>query len=334
MTRIPDDFALKRALDALPREIDPPEDYWPAIRAGMAHRAFTKARPEPRFTWSAKRVRLAAMVTLLVASAGTLMVTRRNAGRWQLATTSVSVRPFVVGEQFVSGGDSARLTVGRIGEVDVESGTAVRLLRAKWSEHRLALARGTIHARISAPPRLFIVETPSGTAVDMGCAYTLAVDSVGNSRLVVTDGWVEFADHGRMSLIPAGFSAASRRGAGVGTPVADRAPAALVTAVDALDRSAMANDSALGVVLALAEKRDAVTLWHVLGSWRGSDDQRRRVYDKLAAMVPPPTVNATFDAVQRDPWAMKLWWEELPGTLPIVPEWQRRLWTTWLRVTG
>ena len=329
-----DDFALKRALDALPREIEPPEDHWPAIRAGMAHRAFTNRRPEPRFAWTAQRIRLAAMVTLLAVSAGTLMVTRRNAGRWQLATATMSARPFVVGEQFVSGSDSARLTVGRIGEVDVESGTEVRLVRAKWSEHRLALARGAIHARISAPPRFFIVETPSGTVVDMGCAYTLAVDSVGNSRLIVTAGWVEFTERGRTSLIPAGFSAASRHGAGVGTPVADGASAALVAAVNALDRNAMANDSALGVVLDLAQKRDAVTLWHVLGGWRGSVEQRRRVYDKLAAMVPPPTPNATFDAVHRDPWAMKLWWERLPGTLPIVPEWQQRLWTTWLRVMG
>ena len=334
MTRTPDDFALKRALDALPREIEPPEDHWPAIRAGMAHRAFTNARPERRFPWSAQRIRLAAMVTLLAVSAGALMVTRRDAGRWQLATATATARPFVVGEQFVSGGDSARLTVGRIGEVNVESGTEVRLVRAKWSEHRLALTRGTIHARISAPPRLFIVETPSGTAVDMGCAYTLAVDSVGNSRLIVTDGWVEFTERGRTSLIPAGFSAASRHGAGVGTPVADRASAALVAAVDALDHSAMTNDSALGAVLELVQKRDAVTLWHVLGSWRGSVGQRRRVYDKLAAMVPPPTRNATLEAVQRDPRAMKLWWEQLPGTLPIVPEWQRLLWTTWLRVTG
>ena len=234
-----DDFELKRAMDALPREIEPVgDDLWPGIRAGLRTDARTRGRtgaPGHRGAWVPAKLRIAALLTLLAVSAGTLTVMRHNAGIWELSSASLSARRFSVGDQFVSGSDSARLTVGRIGEVDVAAGTELRLIQAKWSEHRLALARGTIHARIDAPPRLFVVETPSGTAVDLGCAYTLAVDSTGDSRLVVTAGWVEFSERGRTSLIPAGFSAQAHRGTGIGTPVADDAPAALVAAVHALD---------------------------------------------------------------------------------------------------
>ena len=33
-----DDLELKRALDALPRSIDPPEDLWPSVRGRLAPR--------------------------------------------------------------------------------------------------------------------------------------------------------------------------------------------------------------------------------------------------------------------------------------------------------
>ena len=51
------------------------------------------------------------------------------------------------------------------------------------SNHGLALARGEIRAKISAPPRLFFVDTPSGTAVDLGCEYTLQTDEDGTGML-------------------------------------------------------------------------------------------------------------------------------------------------------
>jgi hypothetical protein len=54
----------------------------------------------------------------------------------------------------------------------------------------LSLERGALHARIAAPPRLFIVDTPSAMAVDLGCEYKLDVDAAGNSRLHVTSGFV------------------------------------------------------------------------------------------------------------------------------------------------
>lgn len=323
-----DDLELKRAMAALPREIEPPVDAWPAIRAKLE--TGQPATGDRRHGSRVARMRIAALLTLLAISAGTLTVTRHNAGRWELSSAALTPRPFAVGDQFVSGRDSARLKVGTIGDVAVAAGSEVRLIQAKWSEHRLALARGSIHARISAPPRLFIVETPTGTAVDLGCEYTLDVDASGNTTLDVTAGWVSFEDHGRASLIPAGMRAITRRGGAVGTPFMTDAPDALRAALTAFDAGDH-GDTVIATVLHSARPRDAVTLWHIVQ--RSDGDARRRVFQRLIQLVPPPD-GVTADAVLDDTRMMTLYWTKLPGALPIVPEWQEKLWRLWLRVAG
>jgi hypothetical protein len=331
MTNAHDDFGLKRALDALPRQIEPGgDDLWPGIRAGLrtvapGHRRTGAPRP-----WGIQRLRIAALLALLAVSAGALTLSRQTAGQWHLADASGAVRRFAVGEALATGADSARFTVGTIGEVDADAGTRVQLLAAKWSEHRLALTRGTIHARITAPPRLFIVETPSGSAVDLGCEYTLEVDSLGTSTLVVTAGWVSFEDQGRESLIPAGMRAVTRRGGAVGTPFMHDAPASLRAALTAFDAGDH-GDSVIAAVLRSARPRDAVTLWHLVQRTEGA--RRDQVFQRLIQLVPPPS-DIPAASLMDDPHMMKLYWTRLPGTLPIVPEWQEKLWRLWLRVMG
>ena len=338
-----DDFELKRQLDALPRAIEPPAEAWAGIRARLAPRSAQLADRTPppvdatsvtSAWWRRPRaVRIAALLTLLAVSGGALIVTQRAAGAWHLAGPSGS-RLFRPGEMLATGAGVASLTVGTIGQVELDTATRVRLLASRATEHRLALERGTLRAEILAPPRLFVVETPSGTAIDLGCAYTLEVDSLGNSSIVVTAGWVEFSDRGRTALIPAGFRTTARHGLGVGTPVADDASPALVAAVEALDRYGMASDSALDIILREARPSDAVTLWHLLSGWRGSYLRRVRLHDRLAAITPPPAEARASVVFRNDPMLMRLWWEKLPGTLPIVPQWQRTVWMFWLRIAG
>ena len=45
-------------------------------------------------------------------------------------------------------------------------------------------------ARVVAPPRVLVVETPAADAVDLGCAYALEVEADGSTRLSVTSGQV------------------------------------------------------------------------------------------------------------------------------------------------
>ena len=56
----------------------------------------------------------------------------------------------------------ATITVADIGEVEVDPNTRIRLVKTQADEHRLALDHGRMKATISAPPRLFFVDTPSG----------------------------------------------------------------------------------------------------------------------------------------------------------------------------
>src|SRR5436309_715730 len=83
---------------------------------------------------------------------------------------------------------------------------------------RVALERGKLHAFITAPPRLFFVDTPSAEAIDLGCEYTLAVDDAGIGLLHVTLGWVMLERDGRESYVPIGAMCETRPGVGPGTP--------------------------------------------------------------------------------------------------------------------
>ena len=84
----------------------------------------------------------------------------------------------------------ARIAVGDIGTEEVAPNTRLRMVASRPSEQRLKLAYGEISASVSAPPRLFFVDTPASTAVDLGCAYTMKADGDGNGLLRVTLGWV------------------------------------------------------------------------------------------------------------------------------------------------
>lgn len=216
----------------------------------------------------------------------------------------------------------AQIKVGNIGEVQVEPNTRVRLVNARVTDHRLALERGTIRARIWAPPRLFSVETPSATAVDLGCAYTLQVDDSGAGLLRVSSGWVAFVLHGRESFVPAGAMAQTRPGIGPGTPYYEDASAQLQQALSQLDfggvedgikggirRGSSPRTAALKTVLAEARPRDALTLWHLLSRLQG--EERATVFQKMAMLAPPPKGVTMAGILAGDQRMLDLWWNEL-----------------------
>jgi len=216
-----------------------------------------------------------------------------------------------VGEWIDTGKGRARLSVGGIGEVQLEPATRVRLVDAGDRSHRLSLSRGLLHATIWAPPGQFLVDTPSAVAVDLGCRYTLEVGEDGAGLLRVEAGWVGFESHGLQSLVPAGAACPTRRGIGPGTPYYETAPEALSRALAVLDfgRDPAERDAALSAVLAAARGRDALSLWHLLSRVNG--DARGRVFDRLAALVPPPA-GVTREGALRGEAAMRdAWWDEL-----------------------
>ena len=216
-----------------------------------------------------------------------------------------------IGEWLETDGNSrAQIAVGSIGNVEIDENTRVRLLETDATEHRLELARGKMSARIWAPPRLFFVDTPSAVAADLGCAYTLAVDDHGASLLRVTSGWVALELKDRESIVPAGAACETRPGIGPGTPYFEDAPAGFHEALQKID---FENDStALELLLSQARPRDTLTLWHLLA--RVNSEERVRVYEKMAAIVPPPAGVTREGVLQLDQKMLDTWRHALEST--------------------
>jgi ferric-dicitrate binding protein FerR (iron transport regulator) len=289
------------------------------------HASVRRPRRALVLAWSG----LAAAV-LIAAVVGTWWFSRGSRDGWEVST--LAGRPTIEGKGV---GERTRLSlgarlatdavsrasvrIGRIGEVEIGPSSSVRLVRADVTDNRLALERGVLRARIWAPPRLFFVETPSATAVDLGCAYTLEVDAGGAGLLRVTLGWVAFDDHGRESFVPEGAACRTRPGLGPGTPWFEDAPTPLTEALERLD--ARPDDrGALSVVLSEARPRDALTLWHLLSKL--SDDGRALVFDRLAEIVSLPASVTREGILAHDREMLDTAWDALG--LGVTSWW--RLW--------
>jgi len=205
-------------------------------------------------------------------------------------------------------GARAKILIDRIGEVDVEPGSRLRLLPTRGREHRLALDSGTLRAFIWAPPRRFFVETPEAVAVDLGCAYSLQVETSGAGWLRVAFGWVSFFSPttDREVYVPAGAACILLPGRGAGTPHFEDASKRFLTAVGRLDASTEDRE-AVSILLAEARRKDALTLLQLLPHL--ALPERTRIFDGLAGLVPPPA-GVERDAILRgDQRALGRYWE-------------------------
>lgn len=287
-----------------------PDSVWASIEASLD--AKTKAKPVSRLTWT---LGIAAAGTVVLAT-GAWWATRPPKPAWQVVRVDGKLTEhgkIQVGDWLQTDGSSrARISVGDIGTIDVAPNTRVRMVASQPGEQRLRLARGEISASVTAPPRLFLVDTPASTAVDLGCAYTMKADEDGSGFLHVTLGWVSLEWAGRESLVPAGASCRSRPKIGPGTPYFDDASQALqdaLVAFDFGDGGESAGSASLDTVLAEARVRDTLTLWHLLSRVRPAE--RQRVYNRIVDLVPLPKGISPDLALQLDPETLKHWREEL-----------------------
>jgi hypothetical protein len=219
----------------------------------------------------------------------------------------------------------ASISQNDLGEIRVDPDSRVRLLQSGPNRKRIQLDVGTIHAAIWAPPTQFVVDTPSATAVDLGCAYTLQVAPDGSGTLRTTLGWVGFHLHGRDSFIPAGAMCATRPATGPGTPYFEDASPAFREALAHFDSEAQGSPEAspaLSAILAEARPRDALSLWHLLS--RTSGVARGSVYDRLAALVPAPSGVTRDGILQLNPQMLDLYWNALNlGDISIWRFWEQ-----------
>jgi hypothetical protein len=222
----------------------------------------------------------------------------------------------------------ASVAVAEIGRLEVEPMTRLRLLQSGTGRKRIALYRGTIRATIWAPPGQFVVDTPSAVAVDLGCMYTLHVDDAGNGILRTTLGWVGFHRNGHESFIPAGAACATNAKSGPGTPYFEDASDAFrsaLTRLDSMEPDPSRRKSALDLVLHEARARDALTIWHLLS--RVSATERPSVYNRLAALVPPPSGVTREGILRLDITMLDSWWNALDlGDISLWRHWEQS-WT-------
>jgi hypothetical protein len=206
----------------------------------------------------------------------------------------------------------ATVAIANIGRLYVDPNTKLRLLVTKSDEHRVSLERGRVEAQTWAPPRLFIVDTPSATAVDLGCQYTLEVEKDGGSLLHVKLGMVSLENHGRSAFVPAHFLARTQRAGAIGTPFHEDASEQFQSALNTIDfsRDERARETEARLILAQAQDRDAVTLWHLLP--RVDSQMRADVYDRLVAMAPPPREVTRSGILSLDSKMLRAWGEAIP----------------------
>lgn len=261
---------------------------------------------------------LAAAATLVIATFGSKDVVQLPAASWSVeplaGTPMLGSEPLRASAEMYEGDwlitddtSGAVIEVGLLGKVHVEPNSRVRLLKASSSDHRLSLASGTLHATIWAPPRLFFVETPSATAIDLGCAYTLAVDEEGRGRLCVTSGWVSLEKLGRETVVPSGAVCETRPGVGPGTPYFGGASDEFRLALARYDFNGGARED-LEMVLRESEICEVFTLWQLLPEVR--DEYRGLIYDRMAQILPPPAGVTREGVLALDENMMQVWGAE------------------------
>jgi hypothetical protein len=193
------------------------------------------------------------------------------------------------------------------GRIELQPGSEIRVMESAPGRQRMKLQRGQLHALIWAPPRQFVVDTPSVRAIDLGCQYDLSVDERGDGFLRVETGWVAFQTGQRESFIPAGAACRTTLARGPGIPFFEDAPSNLRSALAEYEQSGSA--AALTTVLAAARREDGLTLWHLLG--RVNARQADAVFDRFAQLVPLPADVSRDKVLARDPAAIDLCWNAL-----------------------
>jgi len=190
-----------------------------------------------------------------------------------------------------------------VGHVTVEPRSRVRFR----DQHRVELARGELHAKVDAPPRLFVVDTPAAQAVDLGCEYRLTVDADGATRLEVLKGEVSLEGHGASSRVSEGATCVTRPGEAPGVPRSKLADPAFDGALTAWET----HQGGIEPVLATARPADAISLWNLLP--RVDEQKRPEVLEKLKGVIATAPKDAPdSDVVKLKEPALEHLWQAFP----------------------
>jgi hypothetical protein len=178
----------------------------------------------------------------------------------------------------------------------------LRLVTTGPNEHRVELARGWISAHVTAPPRLFVVDTPVATAVDLGCAYELRVAADTHAaHLVVRKGAVSLEGARGFVYVPATFEVDIAPDHHIGLPVHTTASDPVRLAVRGF---AQGVPESIDALVAAADIWDRVTLWNAINVTTRDRNKLVAALERLAPL-PDPALHAKV--LVADPDAMDIW---------------------------
>ncbi len=201
----------------------------------------------------------------------------------------------------------ALLRSGIIGDIDIAPASEVKLVTVNKKEYTLFLRTGKISAKTWSPPDFFKIEIPSGEITDLGCAFSLEVNSDNSSVLQVSSGWIKLKSGNEKIIIPAGMSFKTNEDGNLGVPLNINTSPEFKNAVEIYENENKAD--ALQNILSNARKIDEVSLWYLLKESNPPD--KRMIYDKLAEFVLPPE-NVNYNGILNGDKEMLLsWWEKL-----------------------
>lgn len=267
-------------------------------------------KAKPRRSGSTRMLMAASVLLALVAAWLFVAYTQRGAGLAVVHQSGATAR-LGEGKWLRTTDQSAEVSLREIGTVKVAPQSQVRLVSLKQNEQRLELLKGQIHARVIAPPRLFIVETPATTAVDLGCEYVLRVTEQGDTELEVRSGAVALEGKGHAVYVPQGHHAVTRKTTGTGLPSRPDAPALFREALASIEASETQTvpQETLATLLREAKKFDAPTLFELMQ--RVPPPQQRVVAEQLAALIPPSKPGIVMRVLNGDEAALRAWWHDI-----------------------
>jgi hypothetical protein len=310
-------------LNTLPKHIEPKEDLWDGIEKEITknkvefkkvsenyytfEKISTLSKKETRNHSFATKYIITSLVAALILI--TLIIYLPNYFKIENSTTSIDdsgnfwvvsslqgspkihdkeinvVDTLKIGEWLITDDSSkAMLSVAQIGDIILDPGTKLKIVKSDNNEHRILLDHGTINANINTKPRSFIVDTKSTEAVDLGCEYTFSVDRKGNGLLFVKSGMVELKSSGRNSLVSAGNFCITKAGFGPGTPYSKYSSSNFRKLLLDFDFKGV-NDKALKDILKNSKKTDVMTLLQMLPKVK--EKNKAMVLAKLASFIPP-----------------------------------------------
>ncbi|HET9032861.1 MAG TPA: FecR domain-containing protein [Dokdonella sp.] len=252
---------------------------------------------------------------------------------WQATTAETGGHPEALtiapgNSVTTTAGQTATITVARIGSVRLSPDSTLRLVETRAGRHRVSLAHGHLRARIWAPPGYFGVASGAAEVVDLGCDFDLWKQADGHGRVYVHSGWIAYEAADRQILVPAGFevhfdpqqvSTPIRRGAG---PALQGAVGTLEIALAESGENSTETLQAASDVAAKLEDADAFTALSLLT--RYPKLAATALYPRLARALGASADDASHHAawVAGDHDAINAWWQRIP-TPP------KRWWANW-----